>query len=160
MLLRITVSALAVATIVGCSSATEEPSPSSPPSTFTLRGSLTLDGPLTVAQLGTETFDPAARVPAGTGCLGGGGYDDIAAGAAVTVFDGTEVIGVGHLADGAVVRAIPRARTRATGTCRFPFAVDDVPAGRSFYSVEVSHRGKVSFPAERVQGGEVELTIG
>ena len=44
--------------------------------------------------------------------------------------------------------------------CILDFEVTDVPVGHDFYSVEVSHRGKVTFPAEKIRGGPVALTLG
>ncbi len=46
-----------------------------------------------------------------------------------------------------------------TGTrCRLPFTVD-VPAGKGFYGIEVSHRGVVRF-READLAGKVDLSIG
>lgn len=74
---------------------------------------------------------------AGGECHGTGGYADITAGAQVVIRDrdGTTV-GLGSLDPG---------RPESRVECRFGFVVDDVPAGRGIYSVEVSHRGEVSF---------------
>lgn len=146
-----------------CSDGPVEPSapPSSTPETFTLRGSLTLDGSLFIARPAGELFDSSKiDVPAGTGCTGSGGFDDIEAGASVTVFDGSNVVGLGRLGPGKVVSAFAHAHSEADGTCRFAFEVSKVPVGPAFYSVEVSHRGKVNVTADEARGPGVSLTLG
>lgn len=141
----------------GCSGQSGTPPPSDP-TTFIMRGTLTLDGNLVIGRRPGEVFDPAKPVTAGTDCAGAGGYDDIEAGAAVTVFDGDTVIAVGSLEPGEVVSAQASGHSKATGTCRFSFSIANVATGRAFYSVEVSHRGKVNFPADRAE--DVSLTLG
>lgn len=80
------------------------------------------------------------------------GYSDIGEGTEVTVYDpaGT-IIGTGQLAD---VHGTDRHGFR--DDCAFSFQVT-VPE-EPFYSVEVSHRGKVAF--QRSEISDAELTLG
>lgn len=86
----------------------------------------------------------------GGSCVTYGGYDDIAEGVAVTVRDSTgAIVGVGSLGAG---------QGSAYG-CTFPFTVTGVPAS-DFYTVEISHRGAVTFTAEDVREGDIQLSLG
>jgi hypothetical protein len=88
---------------------------------------------------------------AGSSCVGFGGYSDIAKGTAVTVRDASgTVVGTGHLEAG---------KYDGDLSCVYPFAVGDVPSS-DFYTVEVSHRGQVTFDRKAVEGGQVSLTLG
>lgn len=72
-------------------------------------------------------------------CAGRGGFADISAGTQVVVTDGAgETIGVGSLTAGS-----PAGREN---TCRYYFAVREVPGDLDFYGIEVSHRGRVQYP--------------
>jgi len=85
------------------------------------------------------------------GCGGQGGYSDINAGADVTVTDGAgAIVGLGHLGSPDQV---------GSEDCSFPFSVSDVPAGKGFYGVEVSHRGSLKY-AEADLASPLELTLG
>lgn len=87
---------------------------------------------------------------AGSSCTGYSAFSDLNAGAPVTVYDATgKVVALGKLDDG---------RTTNVISCTFPFTVDGVPAG-DFYSVEVSHRGKVQVAAADARSGNVHLTL-
>jgi len=44
--------------------------------------------------------------------------------------------------------------------CAFTFSVPDVPAGESFYQVEVTHRGKINVSAEDARNGSTALSLG
>ena len=68
-------------------------------------------------------------------CAGDGGYDDLAAGASVTVYDGSSAIIGGGFVDSATYNG---------SSCVLSFDIPDIPAGRGFYQVEISHRGKIS----------------
>ncbi|MFE2110004.1 hypothetical protein ACFXAF_29650 [Kitasatospora sp. NPDC059463] len=102
----------------------------------------TLDGQMT---LGSNARDTAA------GCVGRGGYDDIARGASVTVFDedGT-VLATGSLGTG---------RSKGTTGCVFPIEVIGVPVGPKFYQVEVSHRGKVTLSRADAEAGLLGVSL-
>ncbi|MFG3088999.1 hypothetical protein ACGGAI_15410 [Streptomyces antibioticus] len=107
------------------------------PSTFILTGSFEL----------TE----GAVSDGSTGCKGTGGYDDIAEGTSVTVYDAAgTVIATGYLGDS----------TLASGTCTFDVAVEDVPKGEDFYKVEVSHRGTVQLSGVDAEAGRFGATLG
>lgn len=70
------------------------------------------------------------------GCAGDGGYDDIRGGALVTVQDSSgKIVGTGALDSGYDSGII----------CVFSFRVADVPDDSDFYSVEVSHRGGLTY---------------
>lgn len=94
-------------------------------------GSFTVEGILNL----TDTSDPMDT--SGSQCAGTGGYDDIADGTQVVVYDATgKSLAIGELTGG-----VPQ----GYGTCQFTFEVDHVPAGVGPYSVQVSHRGMIAF---------------
>lgn len=107
------------------------------PPTFTLEGSFTLtDG---------------ARREGEDNCRGTGGYNDIAEGTSVTVYDGAgKIAATGELG----------MSVYASGLCLFVVAVEDVPKGEKFYQVEVSHRGKVQLTAKQAEAGKLAATLG
>jgi hypothetical protein len=104
---------------------------------FTLSGDLTLTGD---------------NVPTDGGqCKGWEGYEDIAEGASVTVYDATgEVVATGALGAG-------KARDTA---CVFPVSVPGVPGDSKFYAVEISHRGKITVPAADAKAGLFKASLG
>ncbi len=116
------------------------PTTSAAPESFELRGTMTLEeGATSVTRGGAE-------------CAGKGGYDDIAEGAQVTVYDAAgKAVALGALA---------HSDDWGGGKCSFTFAVPDVPGGERIYQVEVTHRGKVSFDEGRARSGSVALTLG
>ncbi|GLW94413.1 hypothetical protein [Actinokineospora globicatena] len=85
------------------------------------------------------------------GCVGNGGYDDIAAGTRVVVYDNaakvlaTSVLGKGH---------------RGTGECEFAFTAKGVRVGVGSVQVEVSDRGKIKFSEQAARTGDVHLELG
>ena len=105
---------------------------------FTLSGTLMLNG------------GPASVVSGTTNCHGTGGYSDIGAGAAVTVSDESGTL----LAKGSLDVGHAQA-----GGCALQFEVGEVPGGKKFYQVEVSHRGAVSFTEAEAKAG-VRLHLG
>ncbi|WP_433271999.1 hypothetical protein ACQPZF_14860 [Actinosynnema sp. CS-041913] len=110
------------------------------PRAFELRGTMTLEKGATAATRGRGE------------CAGERGYDDIAEGAQVTVYDAAgKAVALGELADSAYEGA---------GQCSFTFAVAEVPVGARIYQIEVTHRGKVSFEESAAKAGEVALTLG
>ena len=67
-------------------------------------------------------------------------------GAQVTVRDETDaVIATGRLSEGKVTES------GILGDCRFEFIVRDVPEA-GFYTIEVSHRGGLTYSAEELDG--------
>lgn len=112
------------------------------PIPFTIRGSLTL----------TATSRYGTGISAGgDSCKGTGGYADIQPGTSVTVTDaGGDVVATGLLGAGS-----------GTGsTCTFPLSVAPVSGASQFYSIEVSHRGKVTFPQSQLRTGTAMLSLG
>jgi hypothetical protein len=108
------------------------------PTTFDLRGEMTL------------TDSNLLRISS-TSCAGQAGYSDIGPNAQVTVSADGRVVAVGFLGAGSF---------RGSVTCAFPIVVDGVPLGHDFYSVEVTHRGQVNYPASAVQAGPISVTLG
>lgn len=87
-------------------------------------------------------------------CEGMGGYKDIHDGASVVVTDASgRTVAVGALKNGTLVGE------GMTRTCMFFFNVSSVPAGLSFYGVEVSHRGSIK-KAEADLTAMLALTLG
>ena len=84
-------------------------------------------------------------------CSGTGGYDDLESGASVVIrnSDGKQV-GLGVLRGGE--------STESEDTCVFTFVVEDVDDGDELYSVEVTHRGEVTFRKDDAKS--VALSIG
>lgn len=87
-----------------------------------------------------------------TGCTGTGGYSDISEGAAVTVKD----------QDGRIIATSSLGKSHATSTtCEFQFVITPLPRA-DFYSIEVSHRGEVTYSKADLQAQDwtVALTLG
>lgn len=112
---------------------------SSAPASFTLRGTMTLTGD---------------NIPTGDtseDCTGYSGYDDIARGASVTVYDSAgQVVATGALGTGKPKSA----------ACVFPVSVAGVPGGSKFYQVEVSHRGKITVSSGEAKAGGFAASLG
>ena len=95
-----------------------------------------------------------ARYIGEDGCVGIGGYSDVQEGAQVVVKDGEgAILAVSSLGAGRIV--VPPL------ACLFPFAVEGIPL-RDFYSIEVSHRGALSYSYADLEarGWIVKLTLG
>ncbi|MEV4315188.1 hypothetical protein [Actinocrispum sp. NPDC049592] len=106
------------------------------PGTFILRGTFQLTDGVTSS---------------GTGCAGYRGYNDIAEGAGVTVYNAAgAVVATGELGDS----------TYNGSVCTFKLVIVNVPDGEKFYQVEVTHRGKISVPEADAKAGLVALTLG
>ena len=88
----------------------------------------------------------------GSTCHGSGGYDDIADGASVTVYDAAGKV--------EAVGAITKPYSLGVQGCEFSIVVPEVPNSEKFYQVEISHRGKVTVTADVAKGGQVSLTLG
>lgn len=90
-------------------------------------------------------------------CWGTGGYGDLTIGAAVAVTDPAGIIvalgpiTTGHVGDydGNGVTAL---------TCNLGFTVSNIPSGKSFYGVEVTHRGAVTY-SEATLRNPITLTV-
>lgn len=104
---------------------------------FTLTGTLTM---------------PLSAAPGYAGsCTGSGGYNDIAAGTSVTVYDqNSAVIATGYL----------NAGDNTSGSCVFKVTVANVPGDAKFYQVEISHRGKITVSAADAKNGLFGATLG
>lgn len=119
---------------------------------FTLHGSLTIID--TTGWVDTTTTSIANNATAGDACIAGAGYADIAAGVQVIVADGSGVtLATGALEAGTVVN------DGSGAACQFAFSIPDVPGGRQFYAVSVTHRGTSTFSAQQAADG-VALTLG
>lgn len=122
--------------------------------------------PSTTTGVPTETIEGRILLRQGSegrggqpgSCEGRDGYDDIRAGAQVTVKDenGT-VIATGRLEGGQQVE-VPSATLYI---CEFGFQVD-VPADKSFYAIEVSHRGEITYSRAEMEESAwtVDLELG
>ncbi|WP_331758862.1 hypothetical protein OH782_42465 (plasmid) [Streptomyces sp. NBC_01544] len=120
-------------------SITVDGKPAAPKGTFTLKGDFTL-------------ADGAVDDGIG-GCEGSGGYDDIALGTSVTVYD----------AAGAVIATSALTLSEydeTAGTCTYDVSVPGVPGGEDFYQVEISHRGKIQLSAEEAKSGGFSGSLG
>jgi hypothetical protein len=145
-------------TLTGCGSqslATEAPASK----TFTMSGHVfvayqAIDAEVITGSLKEQNLGLATRKE-GSACAGSvGGADDISSGVQVTVTDekGT-VIGASALEGGKFTHP-----TKDKLGCVFGFTVANVPLGRTFYGVAVSHRGIVQFTPDSAK--TPELTLG
>lgn len=99
-------------------------------------GGFVLTGEVTVTDVGADGASGDGIQLLGPGnCQGTGGYNDMQAGAEVDVTDaGGATVAVGSLDTGV---------TEGVGICKFVFRVPNVPSGKHFYGVEVTHRGVI-----------------
>lgn len=126
--------------------------------TFTMSGRVfvayqAIDAMVLTGSLEKGNLDVATRKE-GSACTGSvGGYDDVRSGVQVTVTDekGT-VIGASALGGGKFTHP-----TKNKLGCVFGFSVANVPLGRTFYGVAVSHRGVVQFPPDTAKTPEMTL---
>lgn len=86
----------------------------------------------------------------GDGCHGTSGYHDITPGASVSVSDESGTL---------LAKGILAAGHGESGTCYMPFSIDDVPGGKKFYKVEVTHRGEVNYTEAEAKKG-ISLQLG
>jgi hypothetical protein len=86
-------------------------------------------------------------------CIGRGGYDDMSEGTQAVIRNSKgEKIAFGRLGPGEV-------DDEGYDICTFKFTIKDVPADEGFpYSIEVAHRGEISFGRE--DASAVVLTLG
>ena len=99
----------------------------------------------------TELRGAAPFTVQGTLTIQGGdctswGYNDLHDGTEVTLTDENGKL----LAVGALTRS---------SMCSFTFSLDNVPPGRQFYGITVTHRGTLHYNEQQLRQG-VELTIG
>lgn len=106
--------------------------------TFTTHGEVDVRGDATTVRVGAGT------------CSGIGGYDDLNVGAEVVISDSTgKTLAVG---------AITGASGPNLSECDLVFNID-VPSGKKFYGVSVTHRGIAQETEAQMKAG-VQLTIG
>jgi len=81
-------------------------------------------------------------------------FSDIRPGADVIVRDDSdEIVGTGHLGDGEYVNTYGY-RTY----CQWPFIINGVPRGSSFYKVQISHRTPLTYPADKLANVFIEVS--
>lgn len=119
--------------------------------TYTLTGEFTLNG----RSHGTSS-NPATIYATTRGlCEGTRGFDDLTAGVAVTIRDDTgTTIAIGRTGQGEMAE-------NDTTRCIFPFEVTNIPK-RTFYSIEIGHRGEIHFTFEEMEQHDwfIALEIG
>ncbi|MGW7285594.1 hypothetical protein ACWGH4_08870 [Streptomyces sp. NPDC054847] len=94
----------------------------------------------------------------GDNCRGTGGYDDIGSGTSVTVYDAAgTTIATGSLGSSEYEMV---AEGGILETCTFQVSVPDVPKGSRFYSVEISHRGRIQLTADEAQNAGFSGSLG
>lgn len=141
--------ALALLTLSGCGGADKPAAAaSSPPEMFTVTGSMTLG-------LGDFEGNTATQT-----CWGKGGFDDMKAGTQVVVSDPAgATIAVGSMLDGQTQYGdLEVGGEPLQSSCQISFIVKNVPAGKGFYGVEVSHRGRLQYTESEARQG-LKLTL-
>ena len=132
----------------------QQPAPAAaPPAPFTVTGAIVV--PADILSSGQAV---------GESCATDDGYDDIQAGAQVTVKDAAgTVVAVGRLQAGTVAELYGEGDMPAllgyASKCTFAFDVTNVPAGQQIYSVEVSHRGELQYNRDQLDQ-PLALTLG
>ena len=129
---------LATVAMAGCSSAA-----SSDAKTFTATGTVVIS--LDSDQI-FEPVEELGQMPVPkTKCEGQGQHADLTAGAQVLVRDARgKLLGVGELGAGVV--------NVEESSCSFALTVAKVPKEKSFYTLEVAHRGQNHYTEEKIQG--------
>lgn len=119
---------------------------------FSANRTFVLHGTFTLRDTSYSSFGGSSVYTHNDGsCSGTGGYNDIAEGASVQVYDAAgKVIATGVLG----------ASDMVSSECVFTLLVPEVPTGEEFYQVEVTNRGKVTVTAEEAKAGKVALTLG
>jgi hypothetical protein len=140
---RVAIAALVVLGVAGCGGS----GPAAAPVTVTKAP--TSSGPATFSASGYIDVDPPGyNARKGARCYSDSGYDDVRKGAQVTVSDPQgAVVAVGHLGVG------HRSAGGYAAYCRFRFTVDGIPDGLPLYSVEVSHRGALTYDEAQMKHG-------
>lgn len=146
--MRLALTAALLLVVTGCGSsddtdAASGPSPSpSEVATFAAYGTLTVPG-----------------IKAESACIAKGGYDDVTGGAQVTVRDAAgKAVALGELGGGSLKDDGYDADDYDDVTCYFDFTVQKIPDGGDIYSVEVAHRGEVSF--KRSEATSIAMKLG
>ncbi|MEO3863693.1 hypothetical protein [Acrocarpospora sp. B8E8] len=107
---------------------------------------LTVKGAITVTNTAGGGWDSPSGV-----CQLSDGYNDINEGAQVVVSDASaKTLAIGRLGRGNLTEPF---------SCSFSFTVSGVPAGEKSYGVEVSHRGRIQYPAAEL-AQPLALTLG
>jgi len=147
---RVQLLAAAVAAVVG--TGTYFAVGGSGPGTIDVHGTLRL-GPLSAVDE-VHSFGTAEN---GDVCISGDGYDDITAGAAVTIGGSAgQTLAVAPLSGGAE-DGVADVGGAAMGFCVFSFDAT-VPDGQSAYTVTIGHRGTQTFtPAQAAEGIQLKL---
>jgi hypothetical protein len=123
--------------LAACGSPSATPSPT--PSGHDLKGTILL-----------TDAGRWSNVGPGDPCEGQGGYDDIIEGADVVVRNqADEIIATSSLGPGT---------NRGNDHCAFAFTVEEVPDAE-FYSVEVSHRGALTYSKAELDGMDWNLSL-
>lgn len=146
---------LAAGGVVAGLALTSDPTSSSPSTTFTLRGSVTI-----------ENNNAGSIGYTGANCHGAGGFSDLVPGTAVTISNTTgQVVATGALGTTrttSTVMSAPAIGLSATPYvtgCTMSFAVQNVPDGLPSYVVTISHRAGHVVPGA-VARDDVKLSIG
>lgn len=109
---------------------------------------------------GTVTLTDSGIVSGGgPTCSGGGGYDDMRAGAQVRVRDGNgKTLAVSSLRTG---KSVADPKYHIVVTCIFPFTVKVAPDAK-FYGIEVAHRGELTYSKRQLDKKKwrVDFTLG
>jgi hypothetical protein len=128
------------------------------PSTSTVVGSPSADSFRLSGTITVKADELASERTDGGDCYTSDGYDDIREGAQLTVKDETgTVIAIGLL-DPGHVGEMNVAHTTAL-KCIFGFSADNVPEGKAFYIVEISHRGEMKYSRAQLSDS-IALTLG
>ncbi|MFF0575501.1 hypothetical protein [Streptosporangium saharense] len=107
--------------------------------------------PLTVG--GTMSVPGSSLIGDPRSCVTTGGYSDIREGTQVVITDeASKTIALGSLEAG-------KPDSQSSALCVFPFSVQNVPGGRPFYGIEISHRGRLQYTAAQITMS-LQLTLG
>lgn len=98
------------------------------------------------------TFDFSGTHVTDSGdCVGTEGYDDISSDTQVTISADGHILAVSTL-------GTPASATDAS--CTWAFSLDGVSKNHSVYTVEVGHRGGISYTKAQIEAGDVGVTLG
>lgn len=114
--------------------------------TFEITGTIALSDTSSSSRSSISSYSSSA----GFDCQGTGGYSDIGPNTAVAVMDETGTL----IAKGSLTGS-----SGSSSLCVLSFSVPDVPTGKKYYKVEVSHRGELSYTEEEARDG-LGLTLG